>query len=279
MLKPLLPPLQILKLFKKGRQLKSDTMGQDMMDIMPDPEPEVSSTPNFQGIFLSCIEDVGDVLNYHSNITQESWKRGLDNINSIYKNRWGNLPTNDAETFLPVGIKVISNQDLKMLAWLEELEIAETEAFYNKNIRNLKFMKESAKPPDNLPKSEHSFKMLQTLLYPSNPIKHFWGNVMFESISLVSNNVITPKIYVTPTENLTDPLGLECGAVEYLASRLSKSTQHATQLRISGGGADNEMLTIPHKSLEDFMDTVTHLMIAYNMVHAHKKVEVNGIKG
>ncbi|MBW0552977.1 hypothetical protein O181_092692 [Austropuccinia psidii MF-1] len=98
-------------------------MGQDMTDIMPDPEPKVSSSTNLQGIFLSCIEEFGDILNDHSNITQESWKRGLDNINSIYKNQWDNLPTNDGDTFLPIGIKVINNQELKMWAWLEELKI------------------------------------------------------------------------------------------------------------------------------------------------------------
>ncbi|MBW0545829.1 hypothetical protein O181_085544 [Austropuccinia psidii MF-1] len=141
-------------------------------------------------------------------------------------------------------------------------------------------MKESAEPPDNLPKSEHSFfKMVQSLLYPSNAIKHFWADVMFESISLVSYDVIAPKPYVAPISNLTDPLGLEWGAVEYLASCLSKSKQRETQLSIDGGGADHEILTKPHKNLEDLMDTVIHLMIAYNMVCAHTKVKVNGIKG
>ncbi|MBW0495386.1 hypothetical protein O181_035101, partial [Austropuccinia psidii MF-1] len=231
---------------------------------------------------------VSEILTYHSNITQESWKRGLDNINIIYKNQWDNLPTNDADKFLPVGINVISNQELKMLALLEELEIArldfskptETDAFFNNNIWNPKLMKESAKPPDNLPKSEHSFfKMVQILLYPSNPMKHFWLYFMFESISLVSYNVIAPKPYVAPTSKLTNPLGLKWGAVEYLASCLSKLKQCETQLSIEGGGAENEILTKLHKNLEDLMDTVIHWIIAYNMVHAHTKVAVNGIKG
>ncbi|MBW0484382.1 hypothetical protein O181_024097 [Austropuccinia psidii MF-1] len=263
-------------------------MGQDMTDIIPDPEPKVSSSANFQGIFLSLMEDFGDILNYHSNIPQQSWKRGLDNINRIYKNQWDNLPTKDPHTFLPVGIKVISDQELKMLAWLEDLEMAglaffkptETEAFFDNNIWNLKLMKESAKPPDNIPMSEHSFfKMVQSLLYPANPVKHFWENVMFESISLISYNVIAPKPYVELTSNSTNPLGLKQGAVEYLAYCLSKSKQRATQLSIEGGRADNEISTKSHKILEDLMDTVIHLMIAYNMVRAHTKVKVNGIKG
>ncbi|MBW0550852.1 hypothetical protein O181_090567 [Austropuccinia psidii MF-1] len=141
-------------------------------------------------------------------------------------------------------------------------------------------MKDSAKTPDNLPKSEHSFfKMVQILLYPANPVKIFWVNVMFESISLVSYDVIAPKPYVALTSNSTNPLGLEWGAVEYLGSCLSKSKQCATQLSIEGGGADNEISKKLHKNLEDLMDTVIHLMIAYNMVRAHTKVEVNGIKG
>ncbi|MBW0521078.1 hypothetical protein O181_060793 [Austropuccinia psidii MF-1] len=234
------------------------------------------------------MEEFGDILNYHSNITQQSWKRELDNINRIYKNRWDNLPKKDAHKFLPVGIKVISNQELKMLAWLEDLEMAgldffkptETEAFFDKNLWNLKLMKESAKPPDNLPNSEHSFfKMVLSLLYPANPVKHFWENVMFESISLVSYDVIAPKPYGATTSNSTDPLGLKWGAVEYLASCLSKLKQCATQLSIEGRMADNEISKKPHKNLEDLMDTVIHLMIVYNMVHAHTKVEVNGIKG
>ncbi|MBW0540904.1 hypothetical protein O181_080619 [Austropuccinia psidii MF-1] len=140
-------------------------------------------------------------------------------------------------------------------------------------------MKESTKPPDNLPKSEHSFfKMVQRILYPTNPVTHFWANVMFESISLVSYDVISPKPYVAPTSNSTNPLGLKWGAVEYLAFCLSKSKKRATQLSIEGRGADNEISTKPHKNLEDLMDTVIHLMIAYNMVRPHTKVKVNGIK-
>ncbi|MBW0471637.1 hypothetical protein O181_011352 [Austropuccinia psidii MF-1] len=112
---PLNSSPQNIEAFQERETIKNDTMGQDMPDIIPDPEPKVPSSANFQGIFLSSIEDFGDILNYHSNITQQSWKRGLDNINSIYKNQWENLPTNDADTFLPISIKVISNQELKML--------------------------------------------------------------------------------------------------------------------------------------------------------------------
>ncbi|MBW0566716.1 hypothetical protein O181_106431 [Austropuccinia psidii MF-1] len=121
--------------------------------------------------------------------------------------------------------------------------------------------------------------MVQSLLYPANPVKHFWENVMFEYISLVSYEVIAPKPDVAPTSNSTNPLGLERGAVEYLASCLSKSKQCATQLSNEGGRADNEISTKPHKNLEDLIDTVIHLMIVYNMVHEHTKVKVNGIKG
>ncbi|MBW0516584.1 hypothetical protein O181_056299 [Austropuccinia psidii MF-1] len=121
--------------------------------------------------------------------------------------------------------------------------------------------------------------MVQSLLYPANPVEHFWANVMFPSIISVSYNVIAPKPYVAPTSNLTDPLGLKRGAAEYLASCLSKSKQHARKISIEGVGADNEISTKPQKNLEDLMDTVIHLMIAYNMVRAHTKVKVNGIKG
>ncbi|MBW0526193.1 hypothetical protein O181_065908 [Austropuccinia psidii MF-1] len=115
---------QDIQAFQERETIKHDTMGQDLTDMMTDPEPEVSSSANVKGIFLSCIEEFGDILNYHSNITQESWKRGLDNINSIYKNQWDDLQTHDADTFLPVGIKVISKKELKMSVWLEELDIA-----------------------------------------------------------------------------------------------------------------------------------------------------------
>ncbi|MBW0578656.1 hypothetical protein O181_118371 [Austropuccinia psidii MF-1] len=77
---------QNIQAFQERETIKHDTMGRDMTDIIPDPEPKVSSSANFQGIFLSRMEEFGDILNYHSNITQQSWKRGLDNINRIYKN-------------------------------------------------------------------------------------------------------------------------------------------------------------------------------------------------
>ncbi|MBW0571109.1 hypothetical protein O181_110824 [Austropuccinia psidii MF-1] len=72
--------------FQERETIQNDKMGQDMTDIIPDPEPKVSSSANFQRIFLSPMEEFGEILNYHSNITQQSWKRGLDNINRIYKN-------------------------------------------------------------------------------------------------------------------------------------------------------------------------------------------------
>ncbi|MBW0460905.1 hypothetical protein O181_000620 [Austropuccinia psidii MF-1] len=166
------------------------------------------------------------------------------------------------------------------IAGLEFLKPTEKEAFFNNNIWNIKLMKESAKPPDNLLKSENSFfKMVQSLFYPANPTKHFWENVMFESISLVSYDVIEPKPYVAPTSNSTNLLGLKRGGVEYLASCFSKLKQRAIKLCIEGGGAENEILTKPHKNLEDLMDTVIHLMIAYNILNAHTKVKVYGMKG
>ncbi|MBW0489193.1 hypothetical protein O181_028908 [Austropuccinia psidii MF-1] len=115
--------------------------------------------------------------------------------------------------------------------------------------------------------------MVQSLLYPSNPIKKFWANFMFESISLVSYNVISPKPYVAPATNSDDPLGIKQRASEYLASSLSKYKQFPTQLSIESGGADKETSTNLHKNLEDLMDTVIHLMIMYNMVRAHTKVK------
>ncbi|MBW0495863.1 hypothetical protein O181_035578 [Austropuccinia psidii MF-1] len=101
---------------------------------------------------------------------------------------------------------------------LLRMDMNQTEVFFDNNIWNLKLMKESGKPPDNLPKSEHSFfKMVPSLLYPANPVTHSWANVMFESISLVSYNVIAPKPCVALTSNSTDPFVLKRGAVEYLA--------------------------------------------------------------
>ncbi|MBW0556608.1 hypothetical protein O181_096323 [Austropuccinia psidii MF-1] len=57
--------------FQERETIKHFTKGQDRTDIMPDPEPKVSSSPNVQGIFLSRIEEFGEILNYHSNITKE----------------------------------------------------------------------------------------------------------------------------------------------------------------------------------------------------------------
>ncbi|MBW0486228.1 hypothetical protein O181_025943 [Austropuccinia psidii MF-1] len=75
-----------MKAFQERETIKHDTMGQHMTDIIPDPEPKVSSSINFRGIFFSDIEELGNIVHYHSNITQESWKRWLYNINSIYRN-------------------------------------------------------------------------------------------------------------------------------------------------------------------------------------------------
>ncbi|MBW0523323.1 hypothetical protein O181_063038 [Austropuccinia psidii MF-1] len=62
---------QSIQAFQERETIEHDTMGQDMNDIMLDPEPKVSSSANVQGIFLSYVEEFGDILNYHSNITQE----------------------------------------------------------------------------------------------------------------------------------------------------------------------------------------------------------------
>ncbi|MBW0577247.1 hypothetical protein O181_116962 [Austropuccinia psidii MF-1] len=62
---------QNIQAFQEREQINHDTMGQDMTDIMPDPEPQMSSSANDQGIFLSRIEDFGEIFDYHSSITQE----------------------------------------------------------------------------------------------------------------------------------------------------------------------------------------------------------------
>ncbi|MBW0541320.1 hypothetical protein O181_081035 [Austropuccinia psidii MF-1] len=49
--------------FQEKEKIKHDTMGQDMTDIIPGPEPKVSSSPNFQGIFLSCMKEIAGILN------------------------------------------------------------------------------------------------------------------------------------------------------------------------------------------------------------------------
>ncbi|MBW0470956.1 hypothetical protein O181_010671 [Austropuccinia psidii MF-1] len=57
-----LPSPHNIQAFQERKTIKHDTMSQDMTHIMPDPEPEVSSSPNVQGIFLSHIEEFGDIL-------------------------------------------------------------------------------------------------------------------------------------------------------------------------------------------------------------------------
>ncbi|MBW0497010.1 hypothetical protein O181_036725 [Austropuccinia psidii MF-1] len=49
------PPTSPLNIeaFQERDTIKHDKMGQDMTDIITDPEPAVSSCTNFQGIFLS----------------------------------------------------------------------------------------------------------------------------------------------------------------------------------------------------------------------------------
>ena len=42
---------QNFQAFQERETIKHDTMAQDMTDIIPDPEPKVSLSANFQGIF------------------------------------------------------------------------------------------------------------------------------------------------------------------------------------------------------------------------------------
>ncbi|MBW0477638.1 hypothetical protein O181_017353 [Austropuccinia psidii MF-1] len=62
---------QNIQAFHEREKIKHDTMGQGMTDRMPEPEPKVSSSAKIQGIFSSCVEQFADILNHHSNITQE----------------------------------------------------------------------------------------------------------------------------------------------------------------------------------------------------------------
>ncbi|MBW0520101.1 hypothetical protein O181_059816 [Austropuccinia psidii MF-1] len=63
---------QNIQAFQEREEIKDDTMGQeDITVIMSEPDPKVSSLTNVQGILLFCIEEFGEILNYHSNITQE----------------------------------------------------------------------------------------------------------------------------------------------------------------------------------------------------------------
>ncbi|MBW0478465.1 hypothetical protein O181_018180 [Austropuccinia psidii MF-1] len=66
-----IPPAspQNIQAFQEREKIKHDTMGQDMTDMIPEPEPKVSSSANDEGIVLSQIEDFGDILNYGSTMT------------------------------------------------------------------------------------------------------------------------------------------------------------------------------------------------------------------
>ncbi|MBW0532548.1 hypothetical protein O181_072263 [Austropuccinia psidii MF-1] len=57
-IQPETPPTSPLNIeyFHKREEIQHDKLEQDMTDIIPDPEPKVSTSANFQGIFLSRIE-------------------------------------------------------------------------------------------------------------------------------------------------------------------------------------------------------------------------------
>ncbi|MBW0473305.1 hypothetical protein O181_013020 [Austropuccinia psidii MF-1] len=134
---------------------------------------------------------------------------------------------------------------------------------------------------ENISKEQFVSKIAQTIPRLEK-IPDYVRQKIAEAMSLLKmdlNQPSLPRKSMAPTSNLTDPLGLEWGAVKYIASFLSKVKKRATQLSIEYGRADNDISTKPHKNLEDLMDTVIHLIIAYNMVRAHTKVKVNGIKG
>ncbi|MBW0519315.1 hypothetical protein O181_059030 [Austropuccinia psidii MF-1] len=190
-----------------------------------------------------------------------------------------------------------------MKEWLEELHAAGKEAFRNidigyltnliffiglelfspiseellvyETIWNMSLFQSNMSIPAGLPKRLHALYLFgHNLVQPSQHQKKQVANILFEAIALYMDDQNPPVTCNIPDSASSDFLSVEISAMQYLGSCLS-----VNKFQISPQSNESQEVTsITSKgaltsTLNGLVNNILKLMIAFNWVRAHTKVD------
>ncbi|MBW0484202.1 hypothetical protein O181_023917 [Austropuccinia psidii MF-1] len=98
----------------QGIYVNTTEEGENSSTISP-LEPILSPSKRItKGLFLMHAQEFQAILDIHSVITRDQWTTELSYIHILYRNWNANLHEDEGGIIFPVGIKVISNRDMRI---------------------------------------------------------------------------------------------------------------------------------------------------------------------
>ncbi|KAI8445068.1 hypothetical protein BY996DRAFT_6424698 [Phakopsora pachyrhizi] len=192
-----------------------------------------------------------------------------------------NLPN-----YLPFGIKIKSDYGNFISQWLKHLNdvgldmfLAKTnEPFFSEDILNTTMLVDFNTPVGHLQKN------INDIVYIIQPISNIpisqrmiWENVLFESLHLVTRDIIAPVKFVPQQVTTENPLSVECALASSLVFCFSFNNNRGTILPMKGCKGNDNTIKDPSagnfKNLDDLDDKIVHILLAINMVQAHAKFQ------
>ncbi|MBW0513209.1 hypothetical protein O181_052924 [Austropuccinia psidii MF-1] len=213
------------------------------------------------------------------------------------------VPKDEFPTKLQCGICYKSGRDIRMKEWLEELHAAGKQAFRNiyigyltnliffigldlfspiseepliyETIWNMSLFQSNMSILAGLPKRLHALYLLvHNLVQPSQHQKLRVANILSETIALYMDDHNPPVTFHISDSASSDSLSVEISAMRYLGSCLSvNKVQLAPQSNESQEGTSIKSKGISTPTLTELVDNILQLMVAFNWVRVHTKVD------
>ncbi|MBW0572157.1 hypothetical protein O181_111872 [Austropuccinia psidii MF-1] len=213
------------------------------------------------------------------------------------------VPKDEFPSKLQCGIRYKSGWDIRMKEWCEELHAAGKQAFRNiyicyltnliffigldifspiseelliyETIWNMSLFQRNMSILAGLPKRLHALYLLvHNLVQPSQHQKQQVAKILFEAIALYMDDQNPPVTFNISDSASSDSFFVKISAMQYLGSCLSvNKVQLAPQSNESQEGTSITSKGILTPTLTGLVNNILQLMIAFNWVWAHTKVD------
>ncbi|MBW0473130.1 hypothetical protein O181_012845 [Austropuccinia psidii MF-1] len=116
--------LRLVRYVDRSQEIDVNTNeeGENNSTISP-LEPVTSLSKQIpEGLFFMHSQEFQAILDMYSVINRDQWQAELSSINILYRNWNSKFHEDEHGMFFPVGIKLVSNRDMRMSVWIDELE-------------------------------------------------------------------------------------------------------------------------------------------------------------
>ncbi|MBW0556357.1 hypothetical protein O181_096072 [Austropuccinia psidii MF-1] len=169
-------------------------------------------------------------ISHYQPLSVSSWKKFQVNVEAPVREQFQENPQRPFSTKLPKGIHFQSIGSLSITKWLVDLD--KSDPSNDPEACNVPiFTLDSTILTPNIPKSHQPlFQLAQSLFVPNLQKKQFWANLILESISVSSQDLIQPEKLEITESTEADPLIVKQLSLELLVSCLITRPSHSAQI-------------------------------------------------